>query len=264
MFCTGEVLKLKCSKLPDIMIVGMEKCGTATLRKFLTVHPKIYTSEPAYITNCFNHNDTDPTEVMDFYKEKECTPPGILRLERISVSAKPDIVHQYLPNLKIIAIVKEPVERTMSQFLHFAAMNRQLPVGVTDFDKAIMEDEEIRSKVLFWSYYADRIKPWIIAYGRENVLILDGDMFVKDPVSELKKAENFIGLTSEIHQENFVFSEDKRFYCLNTEKHKCMNKGKGRPHPDMKDSTREFLRNILKPHNELFFEMIGEKFPWNQ
>ena len=256
---------MKCKKLPDIMIVGMEKCGTASVRLFLSVHPKIF-KPPSYITNEFNDPLMNITTVTNFLRDKPCTPEGMLRLERISTHAKPELLFQFVPNLKIIAIVKEPVERALSHFIHYKKMNRGLLGNVPDdFDRAVTENEDVRSLVLFWSLYADRLRPWIRIFGMENVLVLDGDKFVTDPVTELKKAEIFIGIPPKIRQDNFIYSKEKGFYCVNNNKGRgdCLSPNKGRPHPVMKKSTRQFLTDILKPSNEIFYQMIGRRFPWN-
>ena len=248
------------------MIVGMEKCGTATVRMFLGIHPKVFKPDPVYITNEFNDPLMNVTTVTDFLREKPCTPEGMLRLERISTHAKPELLFQYVPNMKIIAIVKEPVERALSHFIHYKIMSPGLlPKGTDDFDSAVTASEDVRSLVLFWSLYADRLRPWIRTFGMDNVLVLDGDKFVQDPVTELKRTENFLGIPNEIKQDNFVYNQEKHFYCLNNDKDtgKCLSPSKGRPHPVMKDSTRQFLKDIMKPSNEQFYQLIGRRFSWD-
>ena len=49
----------------------------------------------------------------------------------------------------------------------------------------------------------------------KQFLFLDGEEFIRNPVNELKKVENFLGLRPLFKAENFKYDEKKKFYCFN-------------------------------------------------
>ena len=257
-----EIRTLGCRKLPDILIIGIEKCGTITLRSFLSVHPNIFISE-SFLNNKFFNADNNKT-LEEFTKASPCTPANQLRLEKLATPGIPRLVYDLIPDVKLMVVVREPVERTLSHFVHLVDRHR-VPENVTDFDETVKENGPILARALYFSFYGDRVKPWINVFGVDRILFLDGDNFVKDPVSELARAETFIGLPHLINHENFEYNKEKKFYCIKTAGNStCMQKSKGRPHPVMREETRTTLRSLLRPYNEMFFSLIGQRFPWNR
>ena len=257
-----EAEEAKCRRLPDIVIVAFEKCGTMTLRQFLAIHPSIYINNKRGNNRLFISEDDD---IKKLYENFSCTPDHKLRLEKLATPTRADLVYKYLPDIKIIAIVREPVERSMSQFLHLKARGK-MKKSITDFEVYAKIDVPVKSEEhgIRFSYYRDTIRPWVETYGQENILFLDGDEFAKNPVNELQKAEQFIGLRPFITANMFEYNESRGFYCIKTTRDDgCMYPGKGRPHPVMREETREYLKEAFRRPNERFFKLIGKRFPWN-
>ena len=199
-----EKSELKCRILPDILLVGFEKCGTSALRTFLGSHPKIFILQPLQPNSFFarRYENLTLSEYYQRFNEEhktslQCTPDGMLRFEKIANGVKyAERVYQYIPNVKLIAIVREPIERAMSHFVHFVEYNF-IPLNAT-FEEAISAHSPYMRCPLYWSYYADRLQTWVDVYGANNILILDGDKFVKDPFSGLKMVEDFVGISNHI------------------------------------------------------------------
>ena len=56
-FREHEVKAFRCKVIPDILVVGMEKCGTTTLRTFLGIYPQIFVPLPLEVKTFFSHQD---------------------------------------------------------------------------------------------------------------------------------------------------------------------------------------------------------------
>ena len=277
-------MNARCRFLPDILIFGFDKCGTMTLRQFLSVHPDIFITQKNGNNKFFKEvaeNDYSHNSVAVSLNEKtECTPKGKLRLEKLVNSRFPESEYKYVPNIKLIAIVKEPVERTMSHYVHLVAQTDK-PLKMSDFDlcarrlvssplgpssKAEGDDHRCdgTNHIITTSMYATSLKEWVDIFGVENILIIDGDNFVSNPVEELRKAGDFIGLEHKISESDFYYDKQKKFYCIREEGNAgCMSEKKGRPHPPMANSTRKLLKDFIKPYNEEFYKLIGRTFPWD-
>ena len=228
-----------------------------TLRQFLGIHPSIFITEKRGNNKFFNRdNNKSPVELAE---SRPCTPSGQLRLEKLATPGDAALVYKYLPDVKLIVIVKEPVERLMSRFLHVQALNK-IRNNVTDFEQWLhMINLDKKA-----NYFVHEIQPWIELFGIERLLVIDGDVFVRDPVEELRKAEKFLGLSPFFTNNTFQYNATKRFYCIkSTTGDGCMYEGKGRPHPVMRNETRNSLKTIFRPRNEEFFKLVGRRFPWN-
>lgn len=58
---------------------------------------------------------------------------------------------------------------------------------------------------------------WLEAFTRDQLLIVNGDLLIEDPVSQIQKIERFLGIEPRIGTHNFYFNETKGFYCLRNE-----------------------------------------------
>ena len=257
---------LGCRKLPDILTIGFEKCGTVTLDTYLGIHPQIFI---AYEGNYELFNKHSTVSVQEYTRRKTCTPRGKFRLNKLATLGTAEKTYKVIPNAKLLAIVREPVERAMSHYL--MRLERGLESKRSNFDNTIAsildfnKPHRLKSSILFsQSRFIEILEPWIAHYGLEKLHIIDGDAFAKYPVEELQKVEQFIGLKPFIADDHFVYSAKKRFYCLKEKNNaKCMPSKKGRPHPQMSNETRTRLQEYFKPLNEKLFRAIGRNFSWN-
>ena len=263
-----EVRAFNCKVIPDILIVGMEKCGTAALRTFLGIHPQIHVPLPLKPNDFFARRFENFTlsEYFEYKKKRnkplQCTPNGILRIEKVSNDAKhAERAYQYSRNMKLVAIVREPTERAMSHFVEYRE-GKIIPRNAT-FEESISEQTPYRRCPLYWSRYSDRLQTWSDVYGTDKILILDGDEFARNPVTGLKKVEDFVGISNFFRQEHFVYNKEKKFFCVVTDTIECMGDDKGRTHPVMRNETRTQLKQYLRPINERFYNMIGRRFDWD-
>ena len=205
----------------------------------------------------------------DFPKRTPCrpSPQRKLKLEKISVSGSAVKVYESIPNVKLLAIVREPVERAMSHYVHQVAervekLNSFDARIKTFLDNRTNENETITESGLFlFSTYIDRLQQWLHVFGRDKIHVVDGDNFVKHPASTLNKIETFLNISSYFTDDHFVYNKEKKFYCL--KKSGCMGSNKGRPHPNMTDVTRKRLQAYFKPFNEKLFHTLGQRFSWN-
>ena len=257
---------LGCKKLPDILTIGFEKCGTMTLNEYLGIHPKIFRPTDG---NYQLFNKDGVIGVRTYTKNRRCTPSGQMRLNKMSTRGVASKAYEFIPNAKLLAIVREPVERAMSHYIHRKEMGMEVQ-GYT-FDSmiaSIMETNRpfsIKESVLFrQSSFIDRLEPWIDYFGIENIHIVDGDNFVKNPVEELQRIEQFLGIEPYITLKQFVYNPESNFFCLNHAGFvECMPNRKGRAHPQMTNETRTKLKEYFRPLNERLFETIGRRFNWN-
>ncbi|CAH1403152.1 unnamed protein product [Nezara viridula] len=103
----------------------------------------------------------------------------------------------------------------------------------------------------------------VVVFPRNQLLVVNGDRLIEDPVSELEKIESFLGLEHRIGRHNFYFNRTKGFYCLrNDTADKCLRESKGRRHPRVDPKVLTKLRRFYVEHNQKFYELVGEDLGW--
>ena len=131
--------------------------------------------------------------------------------------------------------------------------------------------------------YYYHIQRWLKFYNESNLIIVDGEDFLKNPGKIVEQVQSFLGLPKLVWKEDFVRHPRTGFYCYRKfsendlkqnrnvsesefiESLRCLGKSKGRTRMGLQkpsNHTMEQLRSFYKPYNEKFFNLIGKKFDW--
>ncbi|XP_027200237.2 heparan sulfate glucosamine 3-O-sulfotransferase 5-like [Dermatophagoides pteronyssinus] len=260
--------------LPHCIIVGVRKCGTRALLEFLDIHPQItkVINEIHFFDDEKHYNlglewyrqqmPAIPTNQSNIVIEKT---PAYFVTESV-----PERIYAMNASIKIILIVREPVVRLISDYAQLAS-NRMKSGGsqrrIETFEESVLyPNGKVNSsyKGIRISMYAVYFSRWIKLFSKNQIHVVDGDQFVYDPLPELKKIETFLGLPHSIGHDDFIYNVTKGFYCIRLadNQEKCLNKNKGRRHPDINPVIIKRLRKFYEPYNKFFFSLVGRSFNW--
>jgi hypothetical protein len=193
------VLNMKNKFSIDFIGVGAEKAATTWLADCLREHPEIFVPKQKEL---FFFNEYDPhfLEVKNYKYSK-----GLGWYEKYFQNAdeenlKGEVSPTYLyckkaakrikknfPNAKILIILRDPVERAYSQYIH------DLRLGLLDgmsFNEAITKHRSYKIK----STYSDHVKNYFDIFSKKNVLVLVLDDIEKNPSEEIKIVYRFLGV----------------------------------------------------------------------
>lgn len=175
------------------MIIGAQKCGTSTLFEALKDHPQLIPcreKEPHF----FSTTPDWRAELARYHALFPDGPDGALRFEgSTSYTFHPhrtvalwDDLYTYNPALRFIYIVRRPVDRLVSAYMHHVLR------GYTQAPP----EEAILSKALYLDVtrYATQIRPFIERFGRERVLLLEFDDLVRRQGETLAQVAQFLGI----------------------------------------------------------------------
>ncbi|KAH8372265.1 hypothetical protein KR093_010855 [Drosophila rubida] len=113
------------------------------------------------------------------------------------------------------------------------------------------------------SMYHVHLHRWLEVFPREQLLVVNGDRLIEDPVSQLKRIEAFLGIEHRVRSEHFYFNETKGFYCLRYDNgDRCLRETKGRKHPHVDPVVVSRLRKFFAEYNQRFYELVGEDLGW--
>ena len=175
-------------------------------------------------------------------------------------------LHNAIPEVKVLLIVKNPIDRVVSDILHEYSAAQHKDETMPEVDDIIMgRAGQIQQKgvsglslnemVFYLSNYTVIYEMVSQVFPRGNILVVNGDKIVTDPLQEIRRLETFLGLPPFFRQSHFVFHEEGRFPCFKFGEHNlCMDpKHKGREHPTLKRETLNHLQKHFQPMVDKFF-----------
>jgi hypothetical protein len=106
----------------------------------------------------------------------------------------PDIprqIHQLIPDARIIFILRDPVRRAYSHYLHAIAMGEWS--STVGFSEAIRSAQG-REEFLKAGFYAKYLRLYLDTFGAQNVHIMFTEMLSQQPAQEMAKCYTFLGV----------------------------------------------------------------------
>jgi hypothetical protein len=217
-------------KLPNFIMIGAAKCGSTSLYNYLRQHPDIYMC-PKEDANFFALEGGVVKLYMPPLSEKigrkwvqdlnEYTALfEAASAERaigessniyLNISRSAERIQHYCPDARIMAILRNPIDRAFSNFLHLLGMGLE---PNQDFDEALKaEEKRVRDGWHpMWFYkqtghYHTLLKPYFKRFDRDRIRIFLYDDLQRDPVSLVQSVYKFLNVderfrpdVSEVHK----------------------------------------------------------------
>jgi len=112
----------KKGNLPNLIIIGAMKCATTSLHYYLNLHPQISMSEEKELDFFIHKNNwhkgiewykTNFTGNASVYGESS---PNYTKYPFFN--GVPERMHAVVPDAKLIYVVRDPIERIISHYIH--------------------------------------------------------------------------------------------------------------------------------------------------
>ena len=263
-------------RLPNTLIIGVKKGGTKALLVFLEAHPRIRACRKEVH---FFDKESNYRSGLKWYKRKmPASYSDQITLEkspRYFVTRQvPKRVYRMSPEMKIILILRDPVKRAISDFVHMKTRKKKR-VMKDNIEAMLWNNRtgEFNGKMKFMEngLYSKHLKNWLRYFPLDQIHVVNGDKFTSDPGGELAKVQRFLNVDVLINSSDFVFNSTKRFYCLknkpefiaSTKKETiCLGRSKGRKHPNITAKTLHAMREFYRPYNQELYNLIGTDFGW--
>jgi hypothetical protein len=169
----------------------------------------------------------------------------------------PDRIKTIVPDARLIALVRNPVERAVSHYQHEVRLGhetRSFERALADED-VMLEREAARLAIdtsfehQHHSYrargrYAEQLDRYHHTFPRDRILILDSAELYDDPVAAVQRGYTFLGIDHDF--------EPSRLKAKNI----------GKYNQDIDPGTRRDLEDHYRPHNERLYELIGRDLGW--
>lgn len=202
-------------RLPNFVVIGAPRSGTTSLFFYLKQHPDIflpvrkelhYFSYDLLRENVNGPGDKDALESVcatrEEYKAHYARVGGEKAVGEVSpsylyFSEVSERIRSKLGEVKIIALLRNPVEKAFSQYMHLVRENRE---GMGFYEALMAEEERMASGWSdIWRYaesslYSDRIRKYISVFGRDNTKFILTDQLADAPDTVMQELFDFLGV----------------------------------------------------------------------
>ena len=255
--------------LPDFLILGAQKAATTALYAYLRWHPGITGpswKEVSYFDRHYARGEA-------WYRANLPALPRHWLVERrrgrrpLVGEASPSYLFHPLaperaagliPSARLIAVLRNPVDRAFSHFQHEVALGRE-PLSFEDaLDR---EEERMRGEVermirdpsyfshAWWNHtyvargrYAEQLERWFAVFPRAQLLVLFSEELLENPAAGYARALEFLG--ADRHQ----LSSYPRIFA--------------RDYGEMSSVTRARLEREFAEQNRQLADLLGRDLPW--
>ncbi len=200
----------------DFLCVGTAKSGTTTLHKLAAEHPRL--SLPSAKEVPFFNDPAVYAKGMPWYLNQHfrkapesdlwgtVTPQYTYFRGGLSPQQTAERIHAEQPDVKIIALVRNPIGRTFSHFktsVRRSAERRTFEDAISELLESpeldTMRDEEWTpfNRFLFASEYRRVLEPYVKLFGREHVLVMYAEDLYSQPLETMATFYDFIGVENQ-------------------------------------------------------------------
>ncbi len=232
--------------MPGFLIIGARKCGTTFLYDLLTRHPCV---EPAAKKELHYFDILFEEEGLEWYRR--CFPAPRWKDGRMTITGEatpyldashvvPQRVARVLPRARLIALLRDPVDRAYSDYQQARRKGRE-PLTFEEAIEAEKTQTLAGRQYLYRSTYVHHLLRWSKYFGEEQTLVLKSEDFFERAQGTLERVLDFLDLP-------------------NWEPEASEKRNKGKYEPEMDPATRQQLEEYFEPHNKRLYEHWGVDF----
>lgn len=202
--------------MPNFLLIGAPKAGTSALYAYLSQHPQVYMSpvkEPHFFmlenekVNFQGPGDQDrfrrSVHQLGDYKKLFAGVTDEIAIGEASTTYLGNEkasrrIKKYIPEAKLIAILRNPVDAAYASFLHLVRDGNE---SIADFAKALAAEPERTQNNwgLMWRYqqkgfYYKQLKPYFELFDRQQIKIFIYEEFERNPELVMKDMFAFVGV----------------------------------------------------------------------
>lgn len=180
---------------PNFLVIGAARSGTTSLFQYLDPHPQIYMSQVKELN--FFSNERFWNKGFGWYENRfDRAPPTRKAIGEASTSYTKapftnDVVqriHDYQPDMKLIYIVRDPIERYISHYMQRVQVGLETRSFAQTLD--VMENEAFA----WQGRYAYQLQQYLRLFAEEQLLIRSMDQIRTDAAGVVRDIYRFLGV----------------------------------------------------------------------
>ncbi len=251
--------------LPSALIIGAQRSGTTSLFNYLVQHPDV--REP--LGKEIHYFDFHYSRGLSYYRGRfpysHQLRRGALTLDAtpyyLAHPLAPERAARLLPQVKLIAVLRNPVDRALSHYQHEVRGGRETLSFTEAIDQEAErlagEEERLQNEPDYYSWnhhrysyvrrglYMQQLQRWLQYFPRPQLLVLQSEALFRDPPAAMAAVHRFLGLA-----DHRLDRYDDRFQRGNYQR-------------AMPEELKTRLTAYFEPHNRELFQWLDEEFDWS-
>jgi hypothetical protein len=248
--------------LPSVLLIGTQKGGSTSLFNYLSQHPAV---KPP-LGKEVHYFDLHSARGLGWYRGR--FPYRRQVADGLTLDASPyymmhplapERAARLLPEVKLIAVLRNPIDRALSHYQHEVRGGREklsfAEALERESERTAGEEDRLAQDPGYYSYahhrstsaargvYLPQLQRWMRHFPRSQLLVLQSEWLFRDPVAASEAVHRFLGLPSHRLAKYDTFLQG--------------NYKRGMP-PDL----RERLAAYFAPHNRALYDWLGEEYDW--
>jgi hypothetical protein len=186
--------------LPNLVVIGGLKCGTTSLHHYLSLHPEVAMSRPKEL-NFFVAELNWPlgTDWYATHFERDAPVRGESSphyTNRPRFEGVAERIRSTLPSPKLVYVVRDPVDRMLSHYLHNVAGGYE----GRDMGTALADP---RTSYVSRSRYWLQLEPYVEIFGAEPIAIVGREELKRDREGTMRRVFAFLGVDAGFTSDQF-------------------------------------------------------------
>jgi hypothetical protein len=211
----GDGARAEAGALPNLIVIGAQKCGTSGLHYYLSLHPEISVSRPKEL-NFFIAERNWPKGV-DWYRRhfdrnarvrSEASPNYTAYPQHLDV---PERMHSVVPDAKLLYMVRDPIDRIAAHWIHNYAKRREKG----DLRTTLLH---ANTSYLARSHYHAQLQRFLRPYPLERVMVVEQEELRNRRLETLRRIFEFAGVDPDFSHSGFA-----------AQRHRTSRKRRGTP-----------------------------------
>ncbi|HET7482657.1 MAG TPA: sulfotransferase [Actinomycetota bacterium] len=178
--------------LPNFIVIGAMKAGTTSLWQYLRKHPQVFMSalkEPGYFTverRWHLGRDWYASLFEEGTGKRAIGEASTSYTKFPRFSGQPARMAALIPDVRLIYLVRNPIERVRSHYVHNVAQGEEnVPI-----DRAIFENPDY----LDFSRYALQLEQYLNEFGDDQFLVLRSEDLKNDRRASMQRIYDFLDI----------------------------------------------------------------------
>lgn len=259
-------VKGKRHSVPDFLIIGAARAGTTSLYSYLVEHPQILRAKVKEVQFFSTRYSNGIMWYRAQFPRKSVIDRGFITGEAspyyLFHPHAPKRMHEVLPNSKLIVLLRDPVDRTISHYCHEVSEKSELlsiEEALENEERRIepelmrMQSDEFYNSEIYRRYsykkrgiYVDQLVKYLQYFDNARLLIVKSEDLFCDPKNTLRDVFRFLDVDPKVLPSDLT------------------RKNMGSYTNKVSAGIYKELVNYFAPHNIRLYRLLGRDFGWKR